>query len=64
MKKIIRGIVDGEVIKPSESINAKEVFIIVPGEKEVNLNKIKRIKVDPIVIDEIIEGTEYGEGID
>ena len=64
MQKIIKGVVEGDVIRPSESVNAKEVFIIVSEGDKVDIDKIKRIRVDSAIIDEIIEGTEYGEGID
>ncbi len=64
MQKIIRGLVENNVIRPSEKVGAKEVFIMVPGKDKVDLDKIKRIHLEPSIIDEIIEGTEYGEDID
>jgi len=63
MQKMVEGIVEGEIIRPLEKINAKKVLIMVP-EQKIELDKIRRIKVDPVLIDEIIEATEYGEGID
>ena len=63
MQKMIEGTVEGDIIRPSEKINAKKVFIMVP-ERKIDLNKVRRIKVAPALIDEIIEATEYGEGID
>lgn len=64
MQKIIKGVVDGDVIRPSKIVNAKEVYILVPKGDKIDIDKIKRIRVDSAIIDEIIEGTEYGEGID
>lgn len=64
MQKIIRGLVENNMIRPSEKVGAKEVFIMVPGKNKVDLDKIKRIHLESSIIDDIIEGTEYGEDID
>ncbi len=64
MQKIIKGTVEKNVIRPSENVGAKEVFIMVPGKDKVDLDKIRRIHLEPSIVDEIIEGTEYGEDID
>lgn len=64
MQKIIKGIVEKNVIRPSEKLNAKEVFIMVPGKDKIDLDKIRRIHLESSIIDEIIEGTEYGADID
>ena len=34
MQKMIKGIVEGDVIRPLEKVTAKEVFIISPEKKE------------------------------
>ncbi|MDP2845396.1 MAG: hypothetical protein Q8N79_04890 [Candidatus Methanoperedens sp.] len=64
MQKIIRGTMEKNMIRPSEKVGAKEVFIMVPGKDKVDLDKIKRIHLEPSIVDDIIEGTEYGEEID
>jgi len=33
MQKMIKGIVEGDVIRPLEKVNAKEVFIIAPKKR-------------------------------
>ena len=63
MQKMIKGMVEGDMIRPLEKVRTKEVFIIVPEKRKIDLNKIERIRTNPELIDEIIEGTEYGEGI-
>jgi len=34
---------------------------MVPGKDKVELDRIKRIHLEFSIVDEIIEGTEYGE---
>jgi hypothetical protein len=40
MQKMIKGIVEGDMIRPLEKVRTKEVFVIVQEKGKIDLNKI------------------------